>query len=128
MNDNQLSYEDFKEFLESIGGLNNGFFMGREPIADPYYFEVKSGWYTLIKNLISDLIELGWNKEICQVKEKFGTLRFYINSGSDEIHNRIRQSELDSSKICEQCGSPGELIKDRGWLSTLCEEHNKPNI
>lgn len=128
MNDNQLSYEDFKKFLESIGGLKNGFFTDREPIADPYYFEVNSGWYMLIKHLISDLIELGWNKEICQVKEKFGTLCFYINSGSDEIHNRIHQAELDSSKICERCGSPGELIKDGGWLSTLCEEHNKPNI
>jgi hypothetical protein len=128
MKTNQLSYDDFKEFLESIGGLKNGFFTDREPITDPYYFEINSGWHRLVKDLISDLIELGWDKEICQVKEKFGTLRFYINGGSDEIHNRIHQAELDSSHICERCGSPGELIKNGGWLSTLCAEHNKPNI
>jgi len=79
----------------------------------------------LIKSLINDLTELGWNKETTQVKEKFGGLRFYINAGSDEIHERIIQAEKESYKVCEKCGEDGEIRTDIGWYSTLCDTHYK---
>ena len=59
------------ELLESIGGLKNGYYTNREPIKDSRFFDVDSGWYLLIKDLIEDLIKLGWDKQVCQVKEKF---------------------------------------------------------
>ena len=60
------------EYLVSIGGLENGFYSDRPPIKNANFFDVDEGWYELIKDLIDDLIKLGWNKQVCQVKEKFG--------------------------------------------------------
>ena len=117
-----MTYEQMNEFLESIGGLENGYYTDRPPITNCGLFECGNGWFLLIKELIEDLISLGWDKEICQVKEKFGSLRFYINDGSDEIHKRITTAEKDSCTICEVTGKPGELRTDIGWLRTLCEE------
>jgi hypothetical protein len=105
-----------------MGGLENGFYTDREPIINCGFFEIGDGWFPLIKELIEDLISLGWDKQTCQVKEKFGGLRFYINTGSDEIFDRISKAEEDSYKICEKCGKPGELRNDIGWYRTLCDE------
>ena len=116
---------EMDQFLVSIGGLENGFFTDREPIVDSGFFCVGNGWFPIIKSLIEDLIKLGWDKETTQVKEKFGGLRFYINSGSDEIHQRILQAEKESYETCEECGKLGELRKDIGWYLTLCDKHCK---
>ncbi len=110
------------EYLKSIGGLKNGFKLESNPITDSDFFEVEPGWFPLIKDLITDLINLGWNKEVCQVKEKFGTLRFYINEGTDDIHKRIAKAEMESATICEATGKPGKLRNDLGWWRTLCDE------
>jgi hypothetical protein len=110
------------EFLQSIGGLKNGFNLESNPITDSDFFEVESGWFPLIKDLITDLIELGWNKEVCQVKEKFGGLRFYINEGTSDVHKRIGQAEIESMNTCEVTGRPGKIRTDIGWYRTLCDE------
>ncbi len=89
-----MTDEQMNEFLESIGGLENGYFTDREPIKDCWIFECGNGWFPLIKELIEDLIALGWDRKTCQVKEKFGGLRFYITSGSDAIYDRISQAEF----------------------------------
>jgi len=115
-----LTDNELNEYLISIGGLTN-VFTGNN-ITDPDFFVVGSGWNLIIKNLIQDLIRLGWNKEVIQVKEKFGGLRFYINEGTDEIHQRIGQAELESMKTCEITGRPGKLRTDIGWYRTLCDE------
>jgi hypothetical protein len=117
-----MTRNEMDQFLELIGGLENGFFTDRPPITDSVFFTVGEGWFPLIKSLIEDLIALGWNKQVCQVKEKFGGLRFYINNGSDEIFDRIRKAEDDSLDICEKTGNPGSLRNHNGWLVTLCDE------
>ena len=91
----------------------------------PIFFSVGEGWYSIIKELIEDLIELGWDKKIYQVKEKFGGLRFYITNNSDEINDRILKAELLSYKTCEVTGKRGELRNDLDWVRTLCEEEYK---
>jgi len=124
-----MTDEEMNEFLKSIGGLENGYFTDREPITNCRIFSVDNGWYPIIKDLIEDLIKLGWDKQICQIKEKFGGLRFYINSGSDEIHERITEAERKSYETCEITGQPGELRTDIGWYRTLCnEEYEKIKI
>ena len=57
-----------------------------------------------------------------QVKEKLGTLRFYVESSTDEHDDYIRFAEHMSARTCEVCGKPG-LIRGRGWLYTACDEH-----
>jgi hypothetical protein len=121
-----MTKKEMDDFLYSIGGLENGYRVDKPPITDAYFFTVDKGWYTIIKKLIEDLIELGWDKKIQQVKEKFGGLRFYINSGSEEIFNRIRIAEKESYETCEITGKPGSLRRDISWIRTLCDdEYNK---
>jgi hypothetical protein len=117
---------EMDQFLESIGGLENGFFSDRPSIKSNGFLEISNGWFGLVKELIEDCIALGWDKQICQIKEKFGGLRFYINSGSDEIFNRISEAEDKSMEVCEVTGLPGKLRTDLRWYRTLCdEEYNK---
>ena len=120
-----MTKEKMNEFLESIGGLENGMYLNKPKIISCNFFDVQVGWYPLIKDLINDLIKLGWNKQVCQVKEKFGGLRFYINEGSEEIHNRISNAEKLSYETCELCGEKGELRTKIRWFTTLCDEHFK---
>ena len=83
---------------------------------------VGRGWRPLVNQLLDDLLELGWDGAVYDVKEKFGGLRFYIGAGSDEIHERIQQAEDESYSVCEVTGKPGKLRSDLGWMRTLCDE------
>jgi hypothetical protein len=58
-----------------------------------------------------------------QVKEKFGTLRFYTDKSTKEQDAYISFAENMSAKICEVCGKPGQR-NDGGWIRTLCPEHS----
>lgn len=57
-----------------------------------------------------------------QVKEKFGTLRFYYNGGDDYVKGVMDMAESMSGVTCEQCGAPGKS-NDSGWIRTTCETH-----
>jgi len=76
------------------------------------------GWRPLVGKLYDDLIALGWDGEVLQVKEKFGGLRFYVGEASDAVHDRIEVAEITSEKICQVCGEPGDVVgvdSIRGW-------------
>jgi hypothetical protein len=118
-----MSDEDFEKFLEEIGGVENGYFTDRPPITKRGAFGVGNGWLGIIKEMLEDIIKMGWNKQTVQIKEKFGGLRFYINSASEEVHNRISEAEKLSYKVCEECGEEGELRQDLSWWTTLCDTH-----
>ena len=118
-----MTKEEMNDYLESIGGLENGMYSNKPKITSCDFFDVQVGWYPLIKNLIDELINLGWDKQVTQVKEKFGGLRFYINGGSDEIYNKITEAEKLSHETCELCGEKGELRTKIRWFTTLCDEH-----
>ena len=59
-----------------------------------------------------------------QVKEKFGTLRFYYTGGDDVIDGMVRMAESMSSVTCETCGNPGQQ-RGGGWIRTLCDYHEE---
>ena len=56
-----------------------------------------------------------------QVKEKYGTLRFYMTTSSDEMEKLIDVAEKLSETTCELCGMPGSLRDDCGWYKTRCD-------
>jgi hypothetical protein len=58
-----------------------------------------------------------------QVKEKFGTLRFYYTGGDDYIDGIIAMTQFLSGSICEECGEKGKL-RNNNWLRVLCDKHN----
>jgi hypothetical protein len=96
-------------------------------------FEVGDGWFGLLKHgmeWIRQHIDSAWgyddkvypyDLQVVQVKEKFGTLRFYVHGGDDRVDNIISAMEMASSLICEWCGAAGELRDDGGWYTTLCD-------
>lgn len=57
-----------------------------------------------------------------QVKEKFGTLRFYFDGGDEKIYTMVDLAESFSARTCEVCGSPGKL-REGGWVTTRCDIH-----
>jgi hypothetical protein len=57
-----------------------------------------------------------------QVKEKFGTLRFYYTGGDEYISGLVSMAESMSGVTCETCGKPGTQTSG-GWIKTACVEH-----
>lgn len=58
-----------------------------------------------------------------QVKEKFGSLRFYGDGGDDVIDGMIWLAEIQSFNMCEKCGSIDDVSRTRGWIKVLCKKH-----
>lgn len=98
--------------------------------------ECGDGWHDLIRKLCDD-ITLADPKGECkalQIKEKFGTLRFYATGGDDsgKIFKMIGEAEVESGFICEDCGTR-ENVETKAkpgktWIFTLCEPcRNIPN-
>ena len=81
--------------------------------------ECRDGWFDIIDELSKKLEPL--DVVASQVKEKYGTLRFYIHSGTDEAYDLIDEAEAKSEETCELCGAPGEL-RGAGWVTTMCDE------
>lgn len=92
-------------------------------------FEHGDGWFQIIYNLSEELeaeilkLPESEREYTCasQVKEKYGTLRFYMHSETQEMSYLIQEAEDKSAVTCEACGDPGEL-RGYGWLSTKCNE------
>jgi ribosomal protein L37AE/L43A len=62
---------------------------------------------------------------IDQIKEKFGTLRFYVSGpASDDMMRAIDDAEIQSAHTCEVCSNLGVVRVSKGgfWLKTLCSE------
>lgn len=103
-------------------------------------FECGSGWEPLIRELAEKLEPLckayteqmtedqmewyGGGPRASQIKEKYGTLRFYMTSETDEMSKHIREAEEKSEITCETCGKPGTL-RGKYWLYVSCAEHAK---
>lgn len=112
---------EFSAYLQSIGGLKNAY-KENDIITNREYFSYGDGWLQLTRDLIEDLIALGWDKQIYQAKEKFGGGRFYISGATNEIFDRINQWEGQTLKTCEDCGTPDDVTTEgQSWILTLCK-------
>lgn len=89
---------------------------------------VGKGWEPILYRLAEDLIALGWDRQIRQVKEKLGGLRFYIRSGDATFQKRIEQAEDESYITCEECGAPGVRCSVDYWIKTECPACNAKRI
>ncbi len=120
-NKNYMTGSEFDQFLEDIGGITHHY--TDETITSHHYFEIRNGWYGIVRDLITDLIKLGWDRRICQVKEKFGGLEFYVDRVPEGVFDRINTARKLSHTTCEVCGETGELRTDIPWFQTLCDVH-----
>jgi hypothetical protein len=62
-----------------------------------------------------------------QIKEKFGTLRFYYIGGDDRITPIVDFYESYTQYICEDCGSTTEIGYTNGWIRNVCKKHAHKN-
>lgn len=95
----------------------------------------EDGWYYIIDALckaLQDTTDLYEEPQIVafQIKERFGTLRFYAIGGFTEKQGgMISFAEALSARVCEQCGSNRDVkLREGPWIRTLCEPcDNKRN-
>jgi hypothetical protein len=95
-------------------------------------FDCGDGWFNILDQLCSSIQHhIDWkNKKepvveqvvADQIKEKFGTLRFYYSGGDDYIAGLVTMAESMSGVTCEDCGKPGRS-RGFGWITTVCDEH-----
>jgi len=76
----------------------------------------------IINNDLRVVVDACPQVTVDQVKEKFGTLRFYYSGGDDYVSGLVSMAESMSAVTCEECGNPGKQVGG-GWITTLCKEH-----
>lgn len=137
-------------------------FMRREPspvdgiignLYDAFGIDTGDGWYQLLYDMCKEITEVLETAEepvhivVDQIKEKYGTLRFYyhfeglkpeiqavdfmglgsmrIMPGRDDVHQKISEIVVKyediSGEVCETCGREGAVRTDLQWIRTLCD-------
>ena len=97
-------------------------------------FECGNGWFDLIWNLSQKIEDAArqaglepqsatW-PQAKQVKQKAGTLCFYLDNLTQAMTGLIDEAMEDSAKTCEACGMPGSRVGNSG-VRTLCDRHAK---
>jgi len=92
-------------------------------------FTCGDGWYDII-DWLSSILEVIGGIVAEQVKEKFGSLRFYYSFTNDvseqlssAVHHLVAEAANRSLSTCETCGKPGELkLNDIKWSKVLCDD------
>lgn len=93
------------------------------------WLSVDAGWYPLVVATDARLARLDPHYRVHQIKEKFGTLRYYFQPSSDEPDPDVLDAmdaitddaEHASVITCERCGLPGILHQSPGIrVKTLC--------
>lgn len=99
-------------------------------------FDCNDGWFDLIWNL-SQAIEDAAQRdgrdpqsedwpEAVQVKQKVGSLRFYLATRNDTFSVLVDNAMKASEKICEVCGAPGAMAADiQSGVRTVCNDHSE---
>ena len=92
--------------------------------------ECWDGWYNLLDGLCGNIMDYCKSRGITppqftQVKQKYGTLRVYINLADETIYDMVDKAENESANICEKCGSNDGVKFTEGWLTALCNNCKK---
>ena len=93
-------------------------------------FDTCDGWINIIDELSAgieaEILKLPEHERQFftaeQVKEKYGTLRFYMSQETEAMTRLIRIAENKSEKTCEVCGKDG-IMRGSSWFFVACEEH-----
>lgn len=93
------------------------------------------GWFKIVDELSATLEDMIKELEeefeetfyATQVKEKYGTLRFYMSQYMDKMDAAIHKAEYLSSKACDICGKAGRL-RGNHWVQTLCDKCDEEKV
>ncbi len=106
-------------------------------------FDIPQGWIFLVSQLHDRLEVRDPFYILAQAKEKFGSLRYYIEIDHfvpddvsdaeydeimsarwalhDELQSIITEYEIRSLTTCQGCGDFNAYLRDAGWVATLCD-------
>ncbi|EMP57135.1 hypothetical protein MSNKSG1_00893 [Marinobacter santoriniensis NKSG1] len=102
---------------------------GEENSFTRFGIEAGLGWFPIIYELFAVCEDIqqrtGKAVQISQIKEKFGSLRLYVNLPVDLMEEDIIEAIFESlsTKICDICGEPGSLGSIDGYWCTRCPDH-----
>ena len=91
-------------------------------------FDCWAGWTNLLDAVFAWLHEIAPDNQWLpdQIKEKYGTLRFYWHGDLPDPGDQIIEAaEHISGQLCEVCGAPGILQSQHGWWNTRCPDHKR---
>ena len=110
------------------------------PFIIPQYTELDNmpiGWRNafglqMCQEIKDALLKVGGRKllkayRIMDIKEKYGTLRWYDSGAPQEVYDIIHKYEELSFRTCIECGKPAKYIT-QGWISPYCEDCIKHQI
>jgi hypothetical protein len=88
---------------------------------------IGEGWLPLARGLCRYLQGMSTEApespvKVLQVKEKFGGLRFYLDSQTEAQALVIQFAEMLSFSICERCGGMRDVAVEGAWRKALCRE------
>lgn len=87
---------------------------------------IQPGWVGIIERLYERFMMLPEERRpvIVQIKEKFGTLRVYVQTVDPDVDAPIKIAEAESARACQVCGCRGRMRKIGRWYATLCGVHH----
>ena len=96
--------------------------------------EMPTGWRKRFGLIMCEMIREALLKDnlleeyrIDQIKEKYGSLRWYDSYGNEETSKIISQFEYISEHTCIVCGKLDVKMINNGWMVPLCEKCNNRN-
>jgi hypothetical protein len=104
-------------------------------VTAPGFPSVGDGWRDLVETAIDRIATAvaavpGGSLKIGQIKQKFGTLRLYLDkrqgfpdAACAAIDEAICLAEARSACTCETCGAEGRLYDMNGYVLTACDQH-----
>lgn len=119
--------------LKNFGSMYSLYYDKNKPFHPMVFgFECGDGWFKILLDLSSRIycyLHVKGKKylnsfQVTQVKEKFGTLRYYYDGGDKQINRLVNEAEKASETTCEVCGAEGKT-RGKGWYVTLCLRHWK---
>ena len=86
------------------------------------------GWFKLLDDCCAKLTKYCFLSKLdvqaVQVKEKFGTLHFYVDGGDEIVDDIVGAAEHLSEFTCEECGDHGRPSRGT-WTSVRCDSHHR---
>lgn len=114
--------------------MTNEELRGSWPCLKGVLIEHGRGWYNLLDQMLKEMVKSGFDPardRITQIKEKFGSLRVYVDfdysheddpARADRVLNAMLNAD-ESASTCEKCGKPGQLLVSGGWWLARCALH-----
>jgi len=121
--------EKYKELIKKYPEL-----FEREEEPSPYSqrgIECGEGWYELLDILCDQITTYELDRKrregetysvsVQQIKEKYGTLRYYLSGADAYVNGLVAMAESMSAHICEECGEKG-VLHTKAWYKVRCHE------